>query len=185
MLIEAGVDLKDPDWVNKLGRCSNCGCYGLHACTGKLIPTPTPEDENRLRIAIDKIFGHDEGKVKNFWTDEPIAPEASFKLSSSSVWERLQRETTPEQLRENRQKSQDTIRNVMRSTAAIHGWTMPFDSLPPHGEQVFLAYPTINGWVVSVGFRQEDGWTSFYGPQEPYAWQRMTVPPPPDSGAVC
>lgn len=139
------------------------------------------EEENRLHLALDKIFGHDDNKVKNFWTGE----HASLKLSSSSVWERLRNETTPEQKEDNRKKSLDMIRGVMRSVAAIHGWTMPFDELPPCGEQVFLAYSTVGGWVVSVGFRQEDGWTSFYGPHEPYAWQRMTVPPPPDSGAVC
>lgn len=37
--------------------CSKCGCTGLHACIGRRLPPPTPEDEARLTAALEKIFG--------------------------------------------------------------------------------------------------------------------------------
>lgn len=37
--------------------CSKCGCTGLHACIGRRLPPPTPEDEARLTAAMEKIFG--------------------------------------------------------------------------------------------------------------------------------
>ena len=37
--------------------CSLCGCTGWHACIGRRLPPPTPEEEARISTALDKIFG--------------------------------------------------------------------------------------------------------------------------------
>lgn len=37
--------------------CSRCGITGIHACPGRPLPTPTPEDEARVDTALDRIFG--------------------------------------------------------------------------------------------------------------------------------
>lgn len=36
--------------------CSKCGISGIHACPGKPLPQPTPEDEARLHNALREIF---------------------------------------------------------------------------------------------------------------------------------
>lgn len=36
--------------------CSKCGISGIHACPGKPLLTPTPEDEARMENALREIF---------------------------------------------------------------------------------------------------------------------------------
>lgn len=36
--------------------CSRCGCSGIHACIGRVLPPPTPEEEARLTKTLDSIF---------------------------------------------------------------------------------------------------------------------------------
>lgn len=55
---EHGIDLTDfSHWSSTLPPCSKCGCRGLHACIGRHLPPPTPEDEARLKKTLDEIFG--------------------------------------------------------------------------------------------------------------------------------
>lgn len=37
--------------------CSKCGVTGLHACVGRVLPPPTPEEEARFKKVLDGIFG--------------------------------------------------------------------------------------------------------------------------------
>lgn len=39
------------------GGCPRCGIVGIHGCTGRPIPAPTPGDEARLSAALIKAFG--------------------------------------------------------------------------------------------------------------------------------
>jgi hypothetical protein len=36
--------------------CPRCGCNGIHACVGRVLPPPTPEEEARLTKTLDGIF---------------------------------------------------------------------------------------------------------------------------------
>lgn len=36
--------------------CSKCGCSGIHACVGRVLPPPTPEDVARLENALRRVF---------------------------------------------------------------------------------------------------------------------------------
>lgn len=44
--------------------CSLCGITGVHACPGRPLPTPTPEDEARIDAALDKVFNRSPQPVK-------------------------------------------------------------------------------------------------------------------------
>lgn len=60
-------------------KCVKCGCEGLHACTGRPLPTPTTEDEARLTATLDALFKGDVSLNTGFqratpWTlEEKIA----------------------------------------------------------------------------------------------------------------
>lgn len=36
--------------------CPRCGCSGVHACIGKRLPPPTPEEEAAMTKALEEIF---------------------------------------------------------------------------------------------------------------------------------
>lgn len=36
--------------------CPRCGCSGVHACIGKRLPPPTPEEEAAMTKALEQIF---------------------------------------------------------------------------------------------------------------------------------
>jgi hypothetical protein len=60
-------------------KCVKCECEGLHACTGRPLPPPTAEEEERLAAALDALFNSDVSLNTGFqratpWTlEEKIA----------------------------------------------------------------------------------------------------------------
>jgi hypothetical protein len=36
--------------------CSKCGCEGIHACIGRMVEPPTPEEIERFNKTLDSIF---------------------------------------------------------------------------------------------------------------------------------
>jgi hypothetical protein len=72
--------------------CSLCGCVGWHACTGRPLPPPTPEDEVRFTEALNRIFGKDSKEQCNalfphVYTTSPQGEEQAPVKGSAEVTE--------------------------------------------------------------------------------------------------
>lgn len=44
--------------------CPKCGISGIHACPGKPLPPPTPEDEARIRAVFENLPKVDDSTTK-------------------------------------------------------------------------------------------------------------------------
>lgn len=67
--------------------CSKCGCVGWHACVGRRLPPPTPEDEARLSETLDKIFGQ-KPEMSEFvkWALDSIEKQLDKLSKSTESW---------------------------------------------------------------------------------------------------
>lgn len=52
--------------------CPKCGIGGIHACPGKPIPPMTPEEEVRLRSALDQIFRAENNLLETTRIPKPL-----------------------------------------------------------------------------------------------------------------